>query len=63
MKRTLSVINTYIKRDNGVEERGADTGLRMGERGMIIIIILVWSNVQSEGANDVRIMFIVSYLA
>jgi len=31
----LSVINTYIKRDKGVEERGADTGFRMGERGIL----------------------------
>lgn len=37
-----SVINMYINRDNGVEVRGADTGVRAGERRRDMV------NVQSQ---------------
>ena len=31
----LSVLNIYISRDSGVDERGADTGLRAREGNIV----------------------------
>jgi len=49
----LSVINMYINRDSGVEERGADTGFRAGERRGFGIDMIV-------GANDVCVVLFAS---
>ena len=45
----LSVVNIYISRDNGMEERGADTGWRA--RGDDIVV-------QSEISNDVSLFIV-----